>query len=119
MRVTPDSKTKMSNYYEGGFEDTADVKPEGNVSTYDAKEILFYFNQIPSADRQTILKKMAMQSSEKYEPNDDSDDIMEKLYRAYAEDKKQKEAATAKNGIPFPSDSSHPSSQLFEDRFGN
>ena len=102
MKGTPDSKTTMSNYYEGGFEDTADVKPEGDVSTYDEKEILFYFNQIPSADRQTILKKMATQSSEKYEPNDDSDDVMEKLYRAYAEDKKQKEAATAKMGFPPP-----------------
>jgi hypothetical protein len=102
MKGTPDSKTMMSNYYEGGFEDTADVKPEGDVSTYDEKEILFYFNQIPSADQQTILKKMATQSSEKYEPNDDSDDVMEKLYRAYAEDKKQKEAGTAKMGFPPP-----------------
>jgi hypothetical protein len=99
---TPDSKTTMSNDYEGGFKDTADVKPAGDVLTYDKKEILFYFNQIPSADQQTILKKMATQSSEKYEPNDESNDVMGKLYRAYAEAKKKKEAATAKMGFPPP-----------------
>ncbi len=45
---------------------------------------------------------MATQSSEKYEPNDHSNDVMGKLYQAYAEDKKQKEAATAKMGFPPP-----------------
>ena len=98
---TPDSK----NETEQASNDSGDVKFGGDADVSEAKEILFYFDQIPSEDRKIILEKMAAESTTKYVKSEaDTDDLIgSTLYRAYAADKKQKEEDALKIGFPPPS----------------
>jgi hypothetical protein len=62
MKGTPDSKNKS----EQASNDSGNVKFGGDAKVSEAKEILFYFDQIPSQDRKIILDKMAAESTKKY-----------------------------------------------------
>jgi hypothetical protein len=63
MKGTPDSKTTLNNktgQASSNYSDNVKFKSDARINV--AKEILFYFNQIPSEDHQVILEKMASES---------------------------------------------------------
>lgn len=83
------------------------VKTEEENKASDEGKFLFYFSQIPTDQRQSILGVMESQSSEKYVPpsvttSDATTDAMTKLFKAFMEDNKKKAATTTTTRFPPP-----------------
>ena len=100
---SPDSKSsEMDNDTESQEVDTKTGVSDAND---EASELLFYFKQIPVDERKIILTQMAEHSEIKYESKEDEESSMKKLFKAFMEDKKEKEdnAATTKfSSTPSP-----------------
>jgi hypothetical protein len=99
MKDSPDSKSTIRD--DNKFTDDIDIK--ASFSKDESKELLFYFSQIPFADRKTILDNMAQQSAEKYNLRDEENkDAMDSLLKAFMADKTQRDGKFEFPSSPTP-----------------
>ena len=99
MKGSPDSKSSIGD--DNKVADDIDVK--ASLGKDESNELLFYFSQLPFAERKTILGNMAQQSGEKYALRDeDNKDAMKDLLKAFMADKTQREGKFEFPSSPTP-----------------